>query len=84
MTWVLTALVLAAMLVALAVWSVKVLREYERGVVFRLGHLRRLLGPGPYLLLPFVNHLVRVDLRVVTSPSRRRRSSPRSSTTRSR
>jgi len=65
-TWVVAVLAVAAMLVAFAVWSVKVLREYERGVVFRLGHLRPLLGPGPHLLLPFVNHLVRVDLRVVT------------------
>ena len=47
--------------------AVKVLREYERGVVFRLG---RLLGdpkgPGLFLLIPIVDRMVKVDLRVVT------------------
>ena len=47
--------------------AVRVLREYERGVVFRLG---RLLGdpkgPGLFLLIPIVDRMVKVDLRVVT------------------
>jgi regulator of protease activity HflC (stomatin/prohibitin superfamily) len=50
----------------LAAASVRVLREYERGVVFRLGRLSDLKGPGVVLLIPFVDRLVRVSLRTVT------------------
>jgi regulator of protease activity HflC (stomatin/prohibitin superfamily) len=52
--------------VLLASSSVHILREYERGVVFRLGRLSDLKGPGVVLLAPFVNRLVRVSLRTVT------------------
>jgi len=51
---------------ALASASVRVLREYERGVVFRLGRLGALKGPGVVLLIPFVDRLERVSLRTVT------------------
>ena len=46
--------------------SVKVLREYERGVIFRLGRLIATKGPGLILLIPLVDRMVRVDLRTVT------------------
>ena len=46
--------------------SVKVLREYERGVIFRLGRLIATKGPGLILLIPMVDRMVRVDLRTVT------------------
>ena len=63
-------LIVIAVLVLLAavvgIGSTRILPEYERGVVFRLGRLRPLYEPGPRLLLPFVDRLVRVDLRVVT------------------
>ena len=55
---------LAAM--ALAGASVRVLREYERGVVFRLGRVIELKGPGVALLIPGVDRMVRVSLRTVT------------------
>jgi regulator of protease activity HflC (stomatin/prohibitin superfamily) len=45
--------------------SIKVLREYERGVVFTLGRYTGLKGPGLILLYPFIQQMVRVDLRVV-------------------
>jgi regulator of protease activity HflC (stomatin/prohibitin superfamily) len=45
---------------------VRVLREYERGVVFRLGRLIGQKGPGLILLIPVVDRMVRVDLRTVT------------------
>jgi regulator of protease activity HflC (stomatin/prohibitin superfamily) len=45
---------------------VRVLREYERGVVFRLGRVTELKGPGVVVLIPFVDRLVRVSLRTVT------------------
>lgn len=46
--------------------SVKIVPEYERGVLFRLGRLVGQRGPGLFLIIPFVDRMVRVDLRVVT------------------
>src|SRR5215210_6219977 len=46
--------------------AIRVLREYERGVVFRLGRLIGQKGPGLILLIPVIDQLVRVDLRTVT------------------
>jgi regulator of protease activity HflC (stomatin/prohibitin superfamily) len=46
--------------------AVRVLREYERGVIFRLGRLIAQKGPGLVLLIPLVDQMVRVDLRTVT------------------
>ncbi len=46
--------------------AIKILREYERGVVFRLGRYVGVKGPGIVLLIPFIDKLVKVDLRVVT------------------
>lgn len=59
----------SAIVVALGIiaWlAIKVVPEYERGVVFRLGHLRPLYQPGLHLLIPGVDRLQRVDTRVVT------------------
>src|SRR6201987_5205763 len=46
--------------------SVRVLREYERGVVFRLGRLMEQRGPGLQLLIPSIDRMVRISLRTVT------------------
>ena len=46
--------------------ALKVAREYERGVVFRLGRLIGIKGPGLFLLIPFIDRAVKVDLRTVT------------------
>jgi regulator of protease activity HflC (stomatin/prohibitin superfamily) len=46
--------------------AVKIVQEYERGVIFRLGRLTGAKGPGLFFILPFVDRMVRVDLRVVT------------------
>ncbi len=46
--------------------AIRILREYERGVIFRLGRLRGAKGPGLILLIPIVDRMVRVSLRVVT------------------
>jgi regulator of protease activity HflC (stomatin/prohibitin superfamily) len=56
--------VVAAIVIAGA--SVRVLREYERGVVFRLGRVTAQRGPGLIFLLPIVDRMVRVSLRTVT------------------
>jgi regulator of protease activity HflC (stomatin/prohibitin superfamily) len=56
--------VIAAFLVAILYAAVKILREYERGVVFTLGRYTGTKGPGFFLLVPLVQQMVRVDLRV--------------------
>jgi regulator of protease activity HflC (stomatin/prohibitin superfamily) len=58
--------VLAITAAALAAASVRVLREYERAVVFRLGRVINEKGPGLVLLIPAVDRMVRVSLRTVT------------------
>jgi regulator of protease activity HflC (stomatin/prohibitin superfamily) len=58
--------VLLVLALTVAASSVRVLREYERGVVFRLGRLMTLRGPGLVLLIPSLDRLVRVGLRTVT------------------
>ena len=54
----------AIVVVLLLAASVKVLRQYERAVIFTLGRFRGVKGPGLVLLLPFVQQMVRVDLRI--------------------
>jgi regulator of protease activity HflC (stomatin/prohibitin superfamily) len=58
--------VVIALVVTLAASSIRILREYERAVVFRLGRLLGVKGPGLILLIPWVDRMVRVDLRTVT------------------
>ena len=57
--------ILAVLIVGLFAASVRVLREYERGVVFTLGRFTGVKGPGLIILIPFVQQMVRVDLRVI-------------------
>ena len=56
---------LVLVLLALAL-SLKIITQYERGIVFRLGRLRPVYEPGLHLVVPFLERLVRVDTRVVT------------------
>jgi len=46
--------------------AIKIVQEYERGVIFRLGRLTGAKGPGLFFIIPFIDRMVRVDLRVVT------------------
>ncbi|MBA7620693.1 hypothetical protein ES703_28047 [subsurface metagenome] len=46
--------------------AVKIVAEYERGVIFRLGRLVGAKGPGLFLIIPFADRMVKVDLRVIT------------------
>src|SRR5437016_13125246 len=57
--------VIAIIAIAILYASVRILREYERGVVFTLGRYTGTKGPGFFLLLPIIQQMVRVDLRVV-------------------
>lgn len=56
--------VLVIVALVLVTMSVRILREYERAVVFTLGRFERVKGPGLVLLIPFIQEMVRVDLRV--------------------
>ncbi len=58
--------VVAVFILILLAASVRILREYERGVIFRLGRLIAQKGPGLILLIPFIDQMVRIDLRTVT------------------
>jgi len=61
-----TSVIVIAVIAAGILYSaVRILREYERGVVFTLGRYTGTKGPGLFLLFPFVQQMVRVDLRVV-------------------
>jgi regulator of protease activity HflC (stomatin/prohibitin superfamily) len=64
-TWIAVVLIIGGMIVPQAL---RILREYERGVIFRLGklHRRGAKGPGLILLIPLVDRIVKIDLRVVT------------------
>ncbi|MEI2418470.1 slipin family protein [Orrella sp. JC864] len=64
MTWV-PYLIIAALVVAVILWSLRILREYERGVVFTLGRYTGVKGPGLIVLVPFIQQLVRVDMRTI-------------------
>lgn len=46
--------------------AIKITREYERGVIFRLGRFAGIRGPGLFLIIPFIDKMVKLDLRVVT------------------
>jgi len=58
--------ILVFFVVILLAAAIRVLREYERGVIFRLGRLIAQKGPGLIFLIPFIDKMVRVDLRTVT------------------
>ena len=58
--------VLVLVLFIILSMAVKIVAEYERGVIFRLGRLIGAKGPGLFLIIPFVDRMVKVDLRVVT------------------
>src|SRR6202008_4696308 len=60
-----TVAIIAIIVVLILYLAVRILREYERGVVFTLGRYTGTKGPGFFLLVPFVQQMVRVDLRVV-------------------
>ncbi len=65
MEFVVSATSIAVLGILLVISSFRVLREYERGVVFMLGRFWKVKGPGLVLVLPMVQQMVRVDLRTV-------------------
>ena len=61
----LTYAVLALLVIVFLTQAIRILREYERGVVFTLGRFTGVKGPGLIILIPVVQQLVKVDLRVM-------------------
>src|SRR5437870_2095803 len=61
--WTVPLIILASIVLPQAI---RILREYERGVIFRLGKLLGAKGPGLILLIPIVDRMVKMDLRVIT------------------
>jgi regulator of protease activity HflC (stomatin/prohibitin superfamily) len=63
LVWLLPIMLLAVIILP---QMIRILREYQRGVIFRLGKLLGAKGPGLIFLIPIVDRMVRMDLRVVT------------------
>ena len=59
-------LVVIIILLAIISSAVKIVQEYERGVIFRLGRLVGAKGPGLFFIIPFIDRMIKVDLRTVT------------------
>jgi regulator of protease activity HflC (stomatin/prohibitin superfamily) len=59
-------LVIAVGLLVLIAYALRILREYERGVIFQLGRFWKVKGPGLIIVIPGIQQMVRVDLRTVT------------------
>jgi regulator of protease activity HflC (stomatin/prohibitin superfamily) len=53
------------LVIILLVWALRILREYERGVVFQLGRFWAVKGPGLFILIPVIQQMVKMDLRTV-------------------
>ena len=65
MNWALIGIIVLVVFM-LGSMAIKIVPEYERGVIFRLGRLIGTKGPGLFLIIPFVDRMIKVDLRVVT------------------
>ena len=61
----LTYLLIAVLIVMFLSSAIRILREYERGIVFTLGRFTGVKGPGLFILIPFVQQMVKVDLRAM-------------------
>src|SRR6476469_1479910 len=68
MNTVITVLIVVAVLVVIAALSVKIIKQYEQGVLFRFGRVVGLRDPGIRLIIPLVDVMHRVSLRIVTMP----------------
>jgi len=65
MTWVVIGIIVLVLIIILPA-AIKIVKEWERGVILRLGRLIGAKGPGFFLIIPFVDRMIKVDLRVVT------------------
>jgi regulator of protease activity HflC (stomatin/prohibitin superfamily) len=65
MTYVIIGIILLALIIILPN-AIKIVKEWERGVILRLGRLIGAKGPGFFIIIPFVDRMIKVDLRVIT------------------
>lgn len=65
-TTITEALIILIIILIFLSMSIKVVKEYERAVIFRLGRLLGAKGPGLFFIIPFVDNFIKVDLRIVT------------------
>jgi regulator of protease activity HflC (stomatin/prohibitin superfamily) len=65
MDWPIIAVIVVILLILIPM-AIKIVAEYERGVIFRLGRLVGARGPGLFVIIPFVDRMVKTDLRIVT------------------
>ncbi len=63
---IITIVIIVILLLIFLPMTIKIVQEYERGVIFRLGRLTGAKGPGLFVIIPIVDRMVKVDLRVVT------------------
>ena len=61
-----TIILILALVVILVRAAVKIVPEYERGVIFRLGRVQEAKGPGIFIIIPIIDQMIRVDMRTVT------------------
>ena len=66
MTPIIVAVIIIFLLLVLLPMSLKIVQEYERGVIFRLGRLVGAKGPGLFFIIPIIDRMVKVDLRIIT------------------
>src|SRR5680860_1254798 len=66
MEFLTSALVLGVLIIIFLTSAIKIVSEYERGVIFRLGRLVGAKGPGLFFMIPIVDRMVKVDLRTIT------------------
>ena len=66
MTFFYTVIVIIVIVVLFIFSAIRVLNEYERGVIFRLGRFFKTKGPGLIIVLPIIDRMVRISLRLVT------------------
>jgi regulator of protease activity HflC (stomatin/prohibitin superfamily) len=66
MQWVIVLGLIILLILVVAPASVRIVQEYERGVIFRLGRLVGARGPGLFFMIPYVERMVKVDLRMLT------------------
>ena len=59
-------LVIVVLVVMFLASAIKVLNEYERAVLFRLGRIRELKGPGLIIIIPGIDKIVKIDMRTIT------------------
>jgi regulator of protease activity HflC (stomatin/prohibitin superfamily) len=65
-TWTFAAIVVGFLALLFVASAIKIVKEYERGVIFRLGRLIGAKGPGLFFIIPILDKMVKVDLRVIT------------------